>query len=138
MKGLLLDTHAWIWFAEGISRELPRPIIGAIDDAMSQGRLWVSVISVWEIALLQSKNRLRLRLPCRVWVGRALSASGLRLAGLEPAVAIDSNFLSGEPHTDPVDRILIATARYMDLRLVTRDREILSYGQQGFVHTLAI
>jgi len=40
-------------------------------------------------------------------------------------------------HKDPIDRILIATARENDLTIITRDRAILSYGAAGHVRTLA-
>ena len=35
--------------------------------------------------------------------------------------------LPGEFHTDPADRILVASARLHGLRLVTADQRILSY-----------
>ena len=40
-------------------------------------------------------------------------------------------------HKDPIDRILIATAREHDLTIITRDRAILSYGTAGHVKVLA-
>lgn len=40
-------------------------------------------------------------------------------------------------HKDPIDRILIATAREHDLTIITRDRAILAYGAAGHVKTLA-
>ncbi|MNF14334.1 hypothetical protein D3C80_2165180 [compost metagenome] len=40
-------------------------------------------------------------------------------------------------HNDPIDRILIATAREYDLTIITRDRAILDYGAAGHVRTLA-
>lgn len=40
-------------------------------------------------------------------------------------------------HKDPIDRILIATAREQNLTIITRDRAILSYGAAGHVRTLA-
>ena len=48
-----------------------------------------------------------------------------------------SSFLPGQPPADPADRVLIATARAMDLILITRDQAILDYGQEGWVRTLA-
>jgi PIN domain nuclease of toxin-antitoxin system len=43
----------------------------------------------------------------------------------------------GNPPKDPVDRILIATARRHRWKLITRDRRILDYGARGFVSVLA-
>jgi len=43
---------------------------------------------------------------------------------------------SSTPPRNPADRILIATARELAATLVTRDREIIAYGQQGNVSVL--
>ena len=45
--------------------------------------------------------------------------------------------LPGAVHGDPMNRILISTARTLDLILVTSDRPILKYGADGNVRTLA-
>ena len=34
-------------------------------------------------------------------------------------------------HSDPVDRILVATARRLGVTLLTRDDKLLEYGSQG-------
>ena len=41
-----------------------------------------------------------------------------------------STRLPGDLHGDPADRILVATARRMGARLMTRDRRLLDYGRQ--------
>jgi PIN domain nuclease of toxin-antitoxin system len=53
-----------------------------------------------------------------------------------PDVLIASSFLPGSPPSDPIDRIIIATARENDLTLVTRDRKILAYGEAGYISVL--
>ena len=50
---------------------------------------------------------------------------------------IDSCQLPGDSHADPADRFLIATAREMNLTLVTGDKKILAYGKAGGVQVLA-
>lgn len=45
--------------------------------------------------------------------------------------------MSAALNNDPIDRILIATAREHDLTIITRDRAILAYGAAGHVKTLA-
>ncbi len=49
---------------------------------------------------------------------------------------IDYSFLPGEFHNDPVDRIIVATARALALTVVTRDKAILDYARQGYVLAL--
>ena len=50
---------------------------------------------------------------------------------------IGSHYLPGRIHSDPMDRLLVETARRLDLTLVTSDRAILAYGALGHVKTLA-
>ena len=61
----------------------------------------------------------------------------VRLAELTPDILIAASFLPGTPPRDPMDRILLATARELAATLVTRDREIIAYGERGNVSVLA-
>jgi hypothetical protein len=47
----------------------------------------------------------------RDWAERALSVTGIHFVRLDAAAAAESTLLPGEPHGDPADSILIATAR---------------------------
>jgi PIN domain nuclease of toxin-antitoxin system len=134
---LLLDTHVWLWLFEGAATELAPSIVRTLETAGRTRRLMVSVLSVWEIAMLEARRRVRLSMDCRTWVRRALQAPGLRLHGLTPAVAIESMRLPGAIHGDPVDRMLVATARLTGATIVTRDSRILDYAAGGHVAALA-
>lgn len=46
--------------------------------------------------------------------------------------------LLGDFHGDPADKIIVATARIEDLILLTRDKKILSYGEEKYLHCLKI
>ena len=70
---LLLDTHFWIWLQNGEPGVLAGPIRRAIEASAAGGRLYLSIISVWEVALLESKGRIELSLPCGLWVQQALA-----------------------------------------------------------------
>ena len=133
---LLLDTHYWIWLQFGIRDHLTAPILKAIDQAAASGSLLLSVISVWELGLLESKGRLQLYAPCEQWVRDALAIPGLSLAPLTPEIALASSRLPEPFHGDPADRIIVATARALGARLVTRDRKILAYSRRRHVATL--
>jgi len=134
---LLLDTHVWLWFFEGVTAEIALPVVRTLETAGRNRRLLVSVLSVWEIAMLEAHRRVRLSMDCRAWVRRALQVPGLRLHGLSPAVAIESTRLPGAIHGDPVDRMLVATARLTGATIVTRDSRILEYAAEGHVTALA-
>ena len=138
MSGLLLDTHVWIWFAEGMEEMLTEQAAEEIDAAANHGALWISVISVWELGLLEAKGWIRLARSARDWIRQALDAPGIQLAGLDIEIALGCDALPDGLHADPADRILVATARYLGLRLAIRDRQILTYGEAGFVPTLAV
>lgn len=101
-----------------------------IREASAASAILVSVISVWELAMLEKKKRITFELPLLEWVQRALDSPGLTLAPLTPEIAIDSASLPGDLHGDPADRILVATARRMGARLMTRDRRLLDYARQ--------
>lgn len=95
-------------------------------------------IPVWEIALQHAEGRLQLSVPLRDWVRDALSPVGIALLPLDAESAAESALLPGQPHADPADRFLIATARTKSLILATRDRTIIEYGNAGHVHVLEL
>jgi len=90
----------------------------------------VSIISVWEIGMLEAKNRLALEMNCAEWISQALATPGLSLVPLTPEIAIESSRLPGIMHADPADCILIATARIIGARLLTKDERLLEYGRE--------
>jgi PIN domain nuclease of toxin-antitoxin system len=130
---LLLDTHVWVWLVDGAEREFAGPALRELQEGSDEGRLLVSVMSVWEVAMLEVKGRIRFSIAIDEWVARGLGLPGLRLSGVTPEIAIRSTRLPGIFHADPVDRILVATAREESARLVTRDIRILQYSRQGHV-----
>ncbi len=136
MSTLLLNTHIWLWYAEG-AENLSADTVMQINQARAQRRLHVSVISVWEIGLLLAKNRIVLSAPFQEWVELGTALPGLRLRMLSAEVAIESTLLPGSPHADPADRFLIAETRVAGFTLVTADRKIIDYGRAGHVRVLA-
>lgn len=136
---LLLDTCALIWL---INRTPIRPqALDEIERAAREDALLVSTASAWEIGLLSRRtgrsDGLQFSPDPKTWFARALTAPGLRLAALTPEIVIDASHLPGELHSDPADRLIIATARHLGAGIVTRDRKILDYAQAGFIEALA-
>jgi len=132
---LVLDTHVWLWTVAGIDRKLSSRCLSELRHASQNGLIWVSVISVWEIATLESLGRIALSRPCDEWVSEALDATGGNLADLTPEIAVGSARLSRQLLSDTADRILVATARNLDATLVTANPAILAYGSKGHVNT---
>jgi PIN domain nuclease of toxin-antitoxin system len=132
MSPLLLDTHAAIWMMR--NEPLARAAQEAIDAAArSSTTVWVSPVTALEVGQLVSRNRLNLGATPQRWFEGLLAIPGMRLADLSPDLLIASSYLPGTPPRDPMDRILIATARELAATLVTRDRAIIAYGGQGHV-----
>lgn len=127
---LLLDTHTLVWSIND-GPKLGKGSKESIRVAAAEGRVLVSAITPWEIALLVSKGRLALGADVMAWVRDALTIPGLTLAPLEPEIAIASTRLPFEMHADPADRILVATARHLGATLVTADGALLGFARQG-------
>ena len=135
MPVYLLDTCAVIWIAN--AEPLREPAAGALEDAPAHGRgAFVSPITAWEVAMLVEKDRIALAMTPEMWFERILALPELALAELPPAVLIASCALPGAPPADPVDRILAATARTFGYTLVTRDRHLLAYGEEGHLRVV--
>lgn len=133
-NNLLLDTHVLIWLMNGddtLSKESQK----VIEQARKNGNIFISAISVWEVGMLEQKQRIILNKPCLEWIKGSLQY-GIRLLALTPEIAIESCQLPRYSAGDPADRIIIATARIESLVLLTCDERILAYGNQKLVLTM--
>ena len=133
---MLLDTHVWVWLMEG-DRTLSLSVRERIQRGVADCQIGISAISVWEVAMLEAKQRLIFDVDCSVWVTRALAVPGLSLVPLHPEIAIASTRLPGQFHGDPADRIIVATARQRNCTLITADQAILTYANAGWLHAVA-
>src|SRR5690242_6442942 len=105
---ILLDTHIWFWWVYNpdlLSRR-QHSFLESTPDSLA-----VSILSLWEISLLESKGRIELPMEINSWFDLALEESGIQVIDLSRQVIIDSNNLPGEFHRDPADRIIVATSR---------------------------
>ena len=128
----LLDTHAFIWLMLG-SHELSDQNIKKIERYAQAQALYISAISLWEVAMLVKKGRIILHQPCLQWLEQALETPGLFLENISSLIAVESSSLPGEFHGDPADRLIVATARSLQAHLITRDSKILHYAKSGHV-----
>jgi PIN domain nuclease of toxin-antitoxin system len=136
---LLLDTHAWIWTVEGEKRRVGPKARRMIAQAAGQQAVRISPMTVFEIVALHTAGRLQLSRPVEEWIEDSLDRPGVRLAELTRVAAADAGFIPRAALSDPVDRLLVATARQLDATLVTGDSAILAYARTGSVraHNLA-
>ena len=132
---IVLDTHVLIWAIHEDSR-LGFAAQRMIEADGRESCVGVSAITPWEIALLTERGRLRLDRDVVEWIEAVLDLPGLRLLPVEPAIAVASVRLPSAFTRDPADRLIVATARHHDGRLLTADRAILDYGAAGHVRTV--
>ena len=126
---LLLDTHAWVWSIEGNTRRVGRKSQALLTRAEGRERIRVSPVSVFEVVALHTSGRLRLSRPAEGWIEDGLSAAGVRLAEVTPSIAIDAGAIPRTALADPLDRLLVATARQLDATFLTADQQILQYAR---------
>ena len=123
---IVLDTHVWVFFVsnpELLSKRAKR----ALDAAMEEKGILISSISAWEVAVLVAKKRLRLTLDITDWLTKSEALPFITFIPVDNAIAIKSVNLPQPLHSDPADRIIIATAISMGAPLVTKDEKILKY-----------
>jgi PIN domain nuclease of toxin-antitoxin system len=125
--GVLLDTHVWVWAAEGDARRVGPRARRLLTRAGKTGTGRISPVSIFEVAALHTLGRLRFALPVEAWIHGALDQMHLRIAPVAPEVSLDAGLIPRGALADPLDRLLVATARYLGSTLVTADDRILEY-----------
>ena len=118
MSALLLDTEALIWWDSNDPR-LGGNARAAIQDASD---VFVSSASAWEIVIKSALGKLQTkRQPTK-----AVAESGFRQLAFTFEHAEAVRTLPAH-HSDPFDRIIIATAKVEDCVIVTSDEKFRRY-----------
>lgn len=120
---ILLDTHAVVWLASDQDKltENAKELIRS-----NAGRLYLSVVSSWEISILHKGNRLKLPTEPEKYVDRLIEQHGLNEVLLERKV-VQLSVRLPDIHNDPFDRILIALCQQKGWMLLSKDRVISKY-----------
>lgn len=121
---LLLDTHTFLWFTAGDSN-LSQTARAAIED--ENNNLYLSVASIWEIAIKVSIEKLELSEPFEVLIPDMLAENEIELLDISVNHAA---LISSMPfhHRDPFDRLIAAQAKTEQLTLVSADTIFDTYG----------
>ena len=120
---LLLDTHAFLWLAHG-NPSLSAVAKAAIADPNND--LYLSVASVWELAIKVSYGKLVLSDPLGVLIDRWLILEQIQLLEIRKPHALIVTTLPLH-HRDPFDRILIVQAISEQFTLVSADSQFGAY-----------
>jgi PIN domain nuclease of toxin-antitoxin system len=116
------DTHPLVWYATGKHRQLSPKVLRAFHAASSaEALIYVPVFVLWEIAMLLKVGRIALQEPYGDWAEHLLAQPGLAMAAVDGRMLAEAYYY---PFPDPFDSVITATAKVMDLPLMTNDAEI--------------
>ncbi|PSB09318.1 PIN domain nuclease [Pleurocapsa sp. CCALA 161] len=120
---LLLDTHCWLWWLNE-----PRKLSPSMEQAIADpnNELFLSVASIWEIAIKVAIGKLIIPLPLAQLVTQQLPIDRINTLDIRTIHALKIEELPAY-HQDPFDRILIAQAICENLTIITRDRKFTNY-----------
>lgn len=120
---LLLDTCAIVFEAlapEKLSKKAGEEIV----KGRLGGTLACSDISLWEIAMLISKGRLKPDADTTEFLQLVIAANRLQVLPVSAEIASLSSHEGLFQHNDPADRLIAATAIHHNIPLLTSDREL--------------
>jgi len=118
---ILLDTHVLVWTVTD-SKRLSRAAVGEIERARRRDGVAISAISLWELALLFARGRIRSYGSVESSV--RIFCEGVNVKAITQEIAALATQFPAEYPGDPVDRLIGATARAEGLTLITRDENI--------------
>jgi PIN domain nuclease of toxin-antitoxin system len=119
----LLDTHVFLWWITGASG-----LSAAAQQTLSQaaGRVLVSVVSLWEMAIKIKLGKLKMPEPFETYVLRQLQKNRMEILPIHAPHVFETLQLPPH-HRDPFDRLIVAQARREDLLLISGDEALRAY-----------
>lgn len=121
---ILLDTHALLWLISGSDRLSANARQAYLE---TTNQLFLSVASLWEMAVKISLGKLELKTDWPRRIDREMDANGIRGLAIRPEHCVAVASLPFH-HRDPFDRLLIAQAMAEGLSILTADRRFGAYG----------
>lgn len=118
---IVLDTCAIIWDALDAGK-LSAKATQAI--RRHEHELIVCDISLWEIAMLIKKKRLKVECPAAGFINLALQARAVQIKEISPEIAELSVNLGRDIGADPADRLIAATSILLNAPIITADRHL--------------
>jgi PIN domain nuclease of toxin-antitoxin system len=122
---IVLDTHALLWWALDPDR-LSSVAAGAVAE-MERAGGFASSISIWELGIKAKRKKIELPLTVEELARRIQAGGVVALLPVDTATWLRSLALPWD-HTDPADRVIVATALIQRVPLLTKDDAIHRFG----------
>ncbi len=124
---IVVDTHIFIWDAL-YPDKLSKKAKIALDQAEQNNSLWLADISLWEVFMLVKRGRLSLPVSATHFIDLAIQARSYQLQRMTASIAEQSINFGSEINNDPADRLIVATAKFLQADLVTADLNLQGCG----------
>ena len=122
---ILLDIYVLVWIVSSPGK-LSRVAVREIRKAQREGGCAIASISLWELALLFAKGRLRTSGTVEASIREIVDSAAVSVLEITPDIA-GLAMAFPEPYPkDPGDRLIGATARALGMTLITQDERILA------------
>jgi len=120
---ILLDTHVWVRGASD-KDSISKRAASVIRRHERSGGVGISALSLWEVAFLHRRGRIKTPEPLREWLLFLTHAAGLVVHPISLDVSLAAASLPAAFPSDPSDRLITATAIVLGCPLVTADERI--------------
>jgi PIN domain nuclease of toxin-antitoxin system len=124
---IAVDTHALIWWVTSQTDRLSLAGKRALDGELQGGKVFVSSITAWEIAILVARGRIELAGEPQEWLATVGRIGPVEFVPVDNEIAVRSTKLGDIFHRDPADRFIVATLMKLGVPPVTADEKIRRY-----------
>jgi PIN domain nuclease of toxin-antitoxin system len=126
LPAAVTDTHALVFHASANKALGPRAVSHFAACERQQALLYIPMAVIWETSLLARASRINLRRPVREFFADLFTNPAYQPLELTADEVFDADELRFT--RDPFDALICATARRLDLPLITRDGDIRASG----------
>src|SRR5487761_338155 len=123
---IVLDTHVLVWWVDGETKKLSRKARQALEQHGRRNELVVCSISIFEIATLERRGRLRFKIPASEWLSQVRRLPEYRIEPLTDDAAERAGQFGDTFPGDPADRMIAAMSLLREAPLVTHDEKLRS------------
>lgn len=121
---IVLDTHVLVWWVDGDTKKISGKARHALEQHAKRNELLFASISVFEIATLERRGRLRFKISASEWLARLRRLPEYHIEPLTDDIAERAGQFGDPFPGDPADRMIAATALIRGVPLVTHDERL--------------